>query len=184
MRATGKTIWRVEREEGTNWATPFIWEHDGRTEIVTTGTERDPLVRSRRQAAVGVSADVEHRDPDAVLEVRAALRRSGYVGDQVRPVYAIKPGASGDISLKPGETTNASIAWSLPQGGPYNRRRSSTATTTTRCSIAASSPATTRRPARRSTRKVRLDPTASGFTASPWAYNGKLFAMSEDGTPT
>ena len=30
--------------------------------------------------------------------------------------------------------------------------------------------------------KVRLDPTASGFTASPWAYNGKIFAMSEDGT--
>ena len=29
--------------------------------------------------------------------------------------------------------------------------------------------------------KVRLDPTASGFTSSPWAYNGKLFAMSEDG---
>ena len=45
---------------------------------------------------------------------------SGYVGDQVRPVYAIKPGAAGDISLKPGETSNASIAWSLPQGGPYN----------------------------------------------------------------
>ena len=29
--------------------------------------------------------------------------------------------------------------------------------------------------------KVRLDPAAGAFTASPWAYNGKLFAMSEDG---
>ena len=28
---------------------------------------------------------------------------------------------------------------------------------------------------------MRLDPAAGAFTASPWAYNGKLFAMSEDG---
>ncbi|MCP5114327.1 MAG: serine/threonine protein kinase, partial [bacterium] len=29
--------------------------------------------------------------------------------------------------------------------------------------------------------KRRIDPTAAAFTASPWAYNGKLFALSEDG---
>ena len=34
---------------------------------------------------------------------------SGYVGDKVRPGFAIKPGASGDITLKPGETNNESV---------------------------------------------------------------------------
>ena len=29
--------------------------------------------------------------------------------------------------------------------------------------------------------KVRIDPTAGAFTASPWAYNGRIFALSEDG---
>ena len=29
--------------------------------------------------------------------------------------------------------------------------------------------------------RQRLDVSASGFAASPWAYNGKLFALSEDG---
>jgi len=29
--------------------------------------------------------------------------------------------------------------------------------------------------------KVRIDPAAGAFTASPWAANGKLFALSEDG---
>ena len=29
--------------------------------------------------------------------------------------------------------------------------------------------------------KVRIDPAAGAFTASPWAYNGKVFALSEDG---
>ena len=38
--ATGKEIWRVARDEKSNWATPFLWEHDGRTEIVTPGTNK------------------------------------------------------------------------------------------------------------------------------------------------
>ena len=29
--------------------------------------------------------------------------------------------------------------------------------------------------------KARIDPKASAFTASPWAYEGKLFCLSEDG---
>ena len=33
--ATGDEIWRIDREEGSNWATPYIWENNLRTEIVT-----------------------------------------------------------------------------------------------------------------------------------------------------
>jgi outer membrane protein assembly factor BamB len=29
--------------------------------------------------------------------------------------------------------------------------------------------------------KQRIDPAAGAFTSSPWAYNGKIFALSEDG---
>ena len=29
--------------------------------------------------------------------------------------------------------------------------------------------------------RQRLSSDTSGFTASPWAYNGKIFALSEDG---
>ncbi len=106
---------------------------------------------------------------------------SGYVGDQVRPVYAIKPGASGDISLKPGETSNASIAWSLPQGGPYNPSPIVYGdyyyTLFDRGFFTCHDAKT----GKEIYTKVRLDPAAGAFTASPWAYNGKLFAMSEDG---
>ena len=45
---------------------------------------------------------------------------SGYVGDQVRPVWAVRPGASGDISLKGDETSNQFVAWYQKQAGPYN----------------------------------------------------------------
>ena len=29
--------------------------------------------------------------------------------------------------------------------------------------------------------KTRIDPAATAFTTSPWAYNGKLFCLSEEG---
>ena len=40
--------------------------------------------------------------------------------DKVRPVFAIKPGASSDITLKPSKTNNQSVASSQPAAGPYN----------------------------------------------------------------
>jgi len=39
-KETGAELWRVDRDEGTNWSTPYVWEHDAGTEIVTTGTGR------------------------------------------------------------------------------------------------------------------------------------------------
>jgi FOG: WD40-like repeat len=37
-KKTGKQIWRVERDEKSNWATPYIWNSGKRLEIVTPGT--------------------------------------------------------------------------------------------------------------------------------------------------
>src|SRR5437867_3046149 len=37
-RRTGKEILRVERDEKSNWSTPFVWEHERRTEVVTAGS--------------------------------------------------------------------------------------------------------------------------------------------------
>src|SRR5207247_8668500 len=42
---------------------------------------------------------------------------NGYRG--VQPIFAIKPGASGDITLKGDQTQSPSIAWSTNRGGPY-----------------------------------------------------------------
>ena len=42
---------------------------------------------------------------------------SGYEFGRPRPVVAVRPGASGDISLKKGETSNEFIAWSNDMAG-------------------------------------------------------------------
>src|SRR5439155_10429218 len=39
-KRTGRVVWRVPRDEGSNWSTPFIWEHQSGTEIVTTGSRK------------------------------------------------------------------------------------------------------------------------------------------------
>ncbi|MDA8975385.1 PQQ-like beta-propeller repeat protein [Akkermansiaceae bacterium] len=36
-RLTGKTIWKTERDEPTNWCTPFVVEHDGAKQVVMNG---------------------------------------------------------------------------------------------------------------------------------------------------
>ncbi len=180
-KRTGAEIWRVNRAEGTNWTTPFVWENELRTEIVTAGSDK---VRSYDTAGkllweLGGMSTISIPTPFA----RHGLLylSSGYIGDALRPAYAIRAGASGDISLKPGETSNTHIVWSSPTGAPYNPtpivHGDYYYTLFDRGFF-------TNHDARTGTEvygRQRIASDASGFTASPWAYNGKIFAMSEDG---
>ena len=117
---TGRTIWRVDRQERSNWATPFIWENERRTEIVTPGTGkiRSYDLDGKPLWELGPMSSITIPTPFARFGLLYVA--SGYVGDPVRPVYAIRPGASGDITLAKDQTTSEFIAWHLPQGGPYN----------------------------------------------------------------
>ncbi len=180
-KRTGERVWKVDREEGTNWATPYIWEHDGKTEIVTPGTRRTRSydLDGKLLWEFGGMSSIDIPTPFASHGL--LFITSGYVGDQIRPVYAIKPGASGDLTLAKGETSNAGIAWYKPTDGPYNpspivygdyyytlldRGFLSCLDARTGAEIYG---------------KQRMDPEAGAFTASPWASNGKLFLLSEDG---
>jgi outer membrane protein assembly factor BamB len=179
---TGKQVWRVERNEKSNWATPYVWENEKRTEIVTPGRTK---VRSYDLDGKlvwefgGMSSIVI---PTPFSKFGLLYVCSGYVGDKTRPVFAIRPGASGDISLKEGETHNEYIAWSQPTAAPYNP-----------------SPLVygdyfyvlfdfgflschDAKTGKEIYGKQRINTEGtSGFTASPWAYNGKIFCLSEDG---
>ena len=37
QKLTGEQIWKVDRAEKSNWATPFIWESGTRTEVAYSG---------------------------------------------------------------------------------------------------------------------------------------------------
>lgn len=180
-KKTGETIWKVDREEASNWSTPFIWESGKRTEIVTTGTRRVRSYDLDGKVLWELSGMSSIVIPTPFTRHGLLYIASGYVGDQSRPVYAIRPGATGNISLGAGETGNAFVAWSLPQGAPYNPSPLVYGdyyyTLLDRGFVTAHDAKT----GREVYGKQRLDPAAGAFTSSPWAYNGKLFLLSEDG---
>ncbi|MBL8219237.1 MAG: PQQ-binding-like beta-propeller repeat protein, partial [Bryobacterales bacterium] len=119
-KLTGKTIWQIDRDEKSNWATPYIWQNANRTEIITPGTNRIRSYDLDGKLLWELGGMSSLTIPTPFSKHGLLYVTSGYVGDQKRPTFVIKPGASGDISLKAGETSNASIAWFYPQAGPYN----------------------------------------------------------------
>jgi outer membrane protein assembly factor BamB len=176
----GKELWRVERDEKSNWATPAVWTHAGGTELVVPGTR---AVRSYdldgglRWSLRGMSSIAI---PTPVSGEGLLFVSSGYVGDKLRPLYAIRPGARGDISLATGAVTNGSVAWSDPVGGPYNP---SPLYHDGRLYVLYDRGLLTCRDA--VTGKVLYDrerlPDGFAFTASPWAAGGRIFCLNEDG---
>ncbi len=178
-KRTGEEVWKVDRDEKSNWATPYVWENDQRTEIVVPATGRvvsydldgKELWSLTEMSSITIAMPYVH---DGLLFVT-----SGYVGDKSRPVYAIRPGASGDISLQGDETSNEWIAWSHPTIAPYNP------TTIAHDGILyvlydrGLLGAFDAKDGSEVYSRQRLPKGA--FTSSPWIYDGKLFCLNEDG---
>jgi outer membrane protein assembly factor BamB len=178
---TGDEVWRTGREEKSNWATPLVWTNSLRTEIVTNGSRRicsydldgKLLWELGGASSITIPTPLAHGD---LLYVT-----SGYVGDRRKPVFAIRPGASGDISLSGDETSNQFIAWCQKKGGPYNpspilyddlfyvlydRGQLACFDAKTGNEVYA---------------RRQIDDEVRAFTSSPWAYEGKIFCLSEEG---
>lgn len=180
-KKTGKQLWKVDREIGTNWATPYIWENGQRTELVIPGTKAvrsydldgKTLWEFKGMSSIAI--------PVPFSKFGLLYIASGYVGDQHRPVYAIRPGASGDISLKEGETSNQYIAWYQRQAGPYNPSPIIYGDLYYTLFDRGFFTAHDAKTGKLVYDKQRIDPASGAFTSSPWAYNGKIFCLSEDG---
>ena len=178
---TGAELWRVSREEGSNWTTPFVWENAQRTEIVTPGTKKVRSYGLDGKLLWELSGMSSIDIPTPFAKNGLLYVESGYPGDPLRPVYAIRPGASADISLKPDETSNGFVVWSNPALGTYATSALAYGDhyyTLFDRGILGCHDAKT---GKEIYPRQRITGDASGFTASPWAYNGKIFAMSEDG---
>jgi outer membrane protein assembly factor BamB len=179
--ATGRQNWRVPRDEGHNWATPFAWRNSLRTEIVTTGQRQ---VRSYDLSGrllwhfSGKLTDVSIPTPVAAHGM--IYISSGYPGNEHRPVFAIRPGGNGDLTVKFGEEASPFIGWYQPRVGSYNP---SPLVYGDYYYTLLDGGFLTCHDARTGAEIYGRQRIASGatFTASPWAYQGKLFLLSEDG---
>jgi len=160
----------------SGWVTPYVWRHADRTEIVTVGPGK------------AISYDVAGRElwtmtgmSGAPIPMPFAYDGLLYLnGGRGQPLFAIRPGAAGDISLKEGERSNKYVVWSEPRGGTYLPTAvayEGALYSVTETGILSRYEAKTGMV----TYRTRIDPAATAFTASPWAYSGKVFLLDEEG---
>ncbi len=182
---TGKEIWNVKRDEPSNFATPFVWKNEKRTELVVPGRKHvrsydldgKPLWSLKGMSSIVIPTPFA---ADGLLYLCA-----GYVMDNQRPnkpVYAVKPGGEGDLTLQGDERKSDFIAWMEPNAAPYNP---SALAVDGRFYVLWDFGFLSCRSAATGTQiygKERVKPDGvAAFTASPWAYRGRVFCLSEDG---
>ncbi|HLN31473.1 MAG TPA: PQQ-binding-like beta-propeller repeat protein [Gemmataceae bacterium] len=178
---TGKDVWRVERDEKSNWATPFIWENDKRTEIITCGRKKVRSYDLNGKLLWELGGMSSITIPTPLAKGGLLYICSGYVGDKRRPIFAIRPGAAGDISLKENENSNEWIVWCRKQAGPYNPSPIAYGDYLYVLYDRGLFSCYDLRTGKEVYAKERMGPGATAFTTSPWAYGGKVFCLSEDG---
>ncbi|HEU5131460.1 MAG TPA: PQQ-binding-like beta-propeller repeat protein [Pyrinomonadaceae bacterium] len=115
----GKQAWRVERNEITSWTTPTIYQGKDRVELIANGGRYirgyDPLTGKELWRFADNDTQVKMQAP--LIAHDLIFITGGYPPG--RTMYAFRPGAAGDISLKSGEDKNAFLAWTNSKGSPY-----------------------------------------------------------------
>ena len=183
---TGRTQWRIPRDELTQYSSPIIWKNSSRTELVVGGMvyrSYDPetgellwqLDMQKGRSAASPVADGDH------LYVGTEFRNRGGADDGGGFLFAVKSGASGDITPPSEATTSAGLAWRCADSGIQMaspvvcggyiylfERRSSVVN----CVDAATGKLVFR----------ERVPRARAFWASPWTCDGLVFALDETGT--
>jgi outer membrane protein assembly factor BamB len=180
-KKTGEQVWRVERDEKSNWATPFVWKNDKRTEIVTPGSGKIRSYGLDGQLLWELGGMSMITIPTPITQDGLLYLTSGYVMDRRKPLFAIRPGAAGDLTLATGQTSNEYIAWCQKLAGPYNPSPIVYGDYLYVLYDLGQLACYHSRTGKEIYGKRRIAPSARAFTASPWAYNGMLFCLSEDG---
>ena len=177
--ATGKIVWKTDRQELPSWGTPTVITTAGRAQLVTNAANyiRSYDARTGQELwRLGGSSKITAPTPifaDGLIIVASGRRPE-------RPIFAVRPDARGDLTLEKDRTGSPAIAWSKTLRGPYMP--------TPLCydrivyvlnndGIFDAYDAETGEEIYRK----RLEPVGSGFSASPIAADGRLYLSNEDG---
>lgn len=177
---TGKTLWQTAREELPSWGTPTVVDvAGGRAELVTNGSNfiRGYDAKTGEELwRLGGSSQITA--PTPIFAGGLIIVASGRAPE--RPIFAIRPGARGNITLSADARSNASVAWSWTQRGSYmptplaydglvyvlaNQGLFDCYDLATGAEVY----------------RQRLPHQGSGFSASPVAADGRIYLSSEDG---
>ncbi len=176
---TGEIVWKTERDELPSWGTPTIAMTSAGPELVTNAANfirgYDPRT-GKELWKLGRSSKITAPTPVATDDVFVVASGRG----PERPIFVIRPGARGDLTLRDGETRSESILWSRTGRGSYmptpliyggllyvlaNNGVFDAYTLKTGDELY----------------RQRLPEIGSGYSASPVAVDGKIYLSNEDG---
>lgn len=176
---SGREVWRAVREdEISTFATPTVYTGPDGNELITNGTTiraYDPAT-GERLWVLGPNSELAIATP--VVSEDIIYLTAGY--PPVRPVYAVRPGHRGDLSLIDGATASDAVAWSANRGGTYIPTpivyQGYLYTTANNGRLTCYDARTGEIVYRR-----RIGGVGGSYSASPVAADGKLYFTSEDG---
>jgi outer membrane protein assembly factor BamB len=172
--ATGKDVWRAERDEVPGWGTPSVHVGAERSQVIVNGYKHIgayDLATGRELWKLKGGGDIPVPTPVVAGELVFITNAHGAMA----PIYAIKLEAEGEITME-----SPAMAWSTRRGGNYMQTPLVYGEHLYAChdaGILACYVAATGE----EVWKERLGSGKSGFTASGIAADGKLYFTSEDG---
>jgi outer membrane protein assembly factor BamB len=177
--ATGETAWKTDREELPSWGTPTVAATSSGPVLVTNASNfirgYDPRT-GKELWRLGGSSKITAPTPIFADDVFVVA--SGRAPE--RPIFAIRPGAKGNITLEQGKTSNDSIAWSKTGRGSYMPTpivyKGILYVLANNGVLDAYDVKTGEEIYRQ-----RLSTVGNGFSASPVAADDKLYLFNEDG---
>jgi len=175
----GREVWRVARNDVPTWSTPTIHRVGSQTQILVNG------MRHVGAYDFETGKEIWKLSGGGDIPVPTPVASDGFVyitnaHGSDSPVYAIRETATGDVSLKGSETSNAGVVWTAPRSGGYM------------CTplvykglvyIVRFNGVLNVFDAKTGDKKyeARLAGATSAFTSSPVANDGKVYISSEDG---
>jgi outer membrane protein assembly factor BamB len=176
---TGKQVWKTDREELPSWGTPTVGMTSNGPELVTNAPNfirgYDPRT-GKELWRLGHSSKITA--PTPLYSGNQFLIASGRQPE--RPLFAVKAGARGDLTLPDAKTSSDAVVWSRTGRGSYmptpllyrgllyvlnNNGLFDCYDWKTGEEIY----------------RQRLPVVGSGFSASPIAADGKIYLSNEDG---
>ncbi len=109
---SGKEIWRRDRDEMSAWTTPLVVEHGGRTQVITSATNRVRAYDAETGEPIwDTSGMTLNAIPSPVYADGVVYLTSGFRGSKMMAVRL--DGAAGDI------TGTDQVVWSVDRDTPY-----------------------------------------------------------------
>lgn len=176
---TGKTVWKTDRDELPSWGSPTVAATAAGPELVTNASRfirgYDPRT-GRERWRLGGSSKITA--PTPIFAGGLFVIASGRAPE--RPLFAVRPGARGDLTLPSGRTSSEAVAWSrtgrgsyMPTPLAYNGILYVLANNGVLDAYDLQTGGEIYR--------QRLPHLGSGFSASPVAADGRLYLANEDG---